>query len=128
MASNWKTRLELNVGNHKVQGRWIRIRFDFLQGDSEIPVAIFLEETTGYRMGPPRENLRRGRTACFFDDLKSYQESHNQLEAVGEIIVKASEDTYGAKKCAEIVFRRGKMTEHFGREDRGAVLSKGRLL
>ena len=39
------------------------------------------------------------------------------MEAANEIIVKASDDTgavYGVKKCAEIVFRRGKMTKGEG--------------
>ena len=39
------------------------------------------------------------------------------MEAANEIIVKASDDTgavYGVKKCAEIVFRRGKMTKSEG--------------
>ena len=72
LMSSWKTRLELNAGNHKVQSRWIRIRCGFLQGDSyspvgfcltEVPVTMLLEETTGYRMGPPVKDSRRGRTA-----------------------------------------------------------------
>ena len=72
LMSSWKTRLKLNIGNHKVQSRWIRIRWGFLQGDSyspvgfcltEVPVTILLEETIGYRMGPPVKDSRRGRTA-----------------------------------------------------------------
>ena len=39
------------------------------------------------------------------------------MEAANDIIVKASDDTgamYQVKKCAEIVFRRGKMTKGEG--------------
>ena len=51
------------------------------------------------------------------DDLKIYQENHQKLEIVNEMIVKASMDTgacYGVKKCAEVVFRRGKMIKGEG--------------
>ena len=51
------------------------------------------------------------------DDLKIYQESHQKLEIVSEMIVKASMDTgacYGVKKCAEVVFRRDKMIKGEG--------------
>ena len=43
-----------------------------------------------------------------------YQENHQKLEVVNEIIVKVSMDTgacYGVKKCAEIVHKKGKMNE-----------------
>ena len=46
-----------------------------------------------------------------------YQENHQKLEVVNEIIVKASMDTgacYGVKKCAEIVFKKGKMVKGIG--------------
>jgi len=51
--------------------------------------------------------------SLFVDDLKVYQESHNALKVVNEIIVLASRDTgacYGVSKCAEIIFQNGKMT------------------
>ena len=46
-----------------------------------------------------------------------YQESHQKLEVANEIIVKASMDTgacYGVKKCAEIVFKKGRMIKGEG--------------
>ena len=46
-----------------------------------------------------------------------YQENHQKLEVVNEIIVKASIDTdtcYGVKKCAEIVFKKGKIVKGIG--------------
>ena len=53
----------------------------------------------------------------FFDDLKQYQENHETLKDVNEIIVQASHDTgacYRVAKCAEIVFERGKMVRGEG--------------
>ena len=46
-----------------------------------------------------------------------YQENHQKLEVVNEIIVKASMDTgacYGVKKCAEIIFKKGKIVKGIG--------------
>ena len=56
----------------------------------------------------------------FINDLKTYQESHELLCAVNEMLVKASKDTgacYGVNKCAEIVFQRGEDGD--SRRDRG---------
>ena len=64
----------------------------------------------------------------FIDDLKVYQESHQNLEVANEIIVKASMDTcacYGVKKCAEVIFKDGKMVKGEGLnvlEERMSVL------
>ena len=55
--------------------------------------------------------------SLFVDDLKQYQESHETLKDVNEIIVQASHDTgacYGVAKCVEIVFERGKMVRGEG--------------
>ena len=51
------------------------------------------------------------------DDLNVYQKNRQKLEIPNETIVKASMDTgacYGVKKCAEIVFRKGKMVKGEG--------------
>ena len=119
IITRWKTRLEVfNQG--KVVSRWIEIKRGFLQGDSysplgfcltEIPIAMLLEGTEGYKMGPPgnREVIRRH---SLFIDLKVYQENHAKLAVANETTVQASLDTgacYGVKKCAETVFKRGKM-------------------
>ena len=122
----WKTRLEVFDQGKKVVSRWIEIKRGFLQGDSyspvgfcltEIPIAMSLEGTEGYRMGPPgnREVIRTH--ILFIDDLKVYQVNHAKLEVANETIVQASLDTgacYGVKKCAEIVFKRGKMIKGEG--------------
>ena len=80
----WKTRLEAFDQGKKVVSRWIEIKRGFLQGDSyspvgfcltEIPTAMLLEGTEGYRMGPPgnREVIRTH--SLFIDDLKVYQKT-----------------------------------------------------
>ena len=62
-------------------------------------------------MGEP--GLRNvNRTQFFVHDIKVYQESHDFLKEINEIIVQASFDTgacYGGSKCAEIVFEPGKI-------------------
>ena len=72
---------------------------------------MLIEKTDGYNIGE-RGGQRVKRThSLFVDDLKIYQESHQNLEIINEMIVKASMDTgacYGVKKCAWIVFRKGK--------------------
>ena len=76
-----------------------------------------LQQSKGYRMGAPG-SLSISRThSLFIDDLKQYQESHEIIKNVNEIIVQASLDTgacYGVAKCAEIVFERGKMVRGEG--------------
>ena len=68
-------------------------------------------------MGPPgNRNLKRTHS-LFIDDLKVYQQNHEKLKMVNETIVKASQNTgacYGVKKCAEIVFNRGRMVKAEG--------------
>ena len=63
-------------------------------------------------MGPPGCRDISRTHSLFVDDLKQYQENHETLKDVNEIIVQTSYDTgacYGVAKCAEIVFERGKM-------------------
>ena len=64
------------------------------------------------------ENVSRTHR-LFVDDLKVYQESHEILRDVTEVIVQASHDTgarYGVSKCPEIVFERRKMVNGEGLE------------
>ena len=58
LMRGWKTRLEVTTGDEVKISRWINILKGFLQGDSyspvgfcstEVPIAIMLEETDGYR-------------------------------------------------------------------------------
>ena len=122
----WKTRLEVSNKGEKITSRWINIACGFLQGDSyspvgfcisEIPVCLLLQQSRGYRIGPPGKRELSRTHSLFVDDLKVYQESHVMLRNVNEMIVQASHDTgacYGVSKCAEIVFERGKMVKGEG--------------
>ena len=76
-----------------------------------------MEDTDGYMMGQERERGVKRTHSLFVDDLKVYQENHQKLEVVNEIIVKVSKDTgacYGVKKCTEIVFKKDKMVKGIG--------------
>ena len=67
-------------------------------------------KVTGW--GPPGCRDISRTHSLFLDDLNQYQESHETLKDVNEIIVQTSHDTgecYGVTKCAEIVFERGKI-------------------
>ena len=123
-----KTSLEIWSKGEKMTSRWINISCGFLQGDSyspagfcfsEIPVCRLLQQSKGYRMGPAESRDVSSTHSSFVDDLKVYQESHEILRNVSEVIVQASHDTeayYGVSKCAEIVFERGKMVRGEGLE------------
>ena len=68
-------------------------------------------------MGPPGCRDISRTHSLFVDDLKQYQENHETLKNVNEIIVQVSHDTgacYGVAKCAAIVFERGKMAKGEG--------------
>ena len=68
-------------------------------------------------MGEPGNGVVKRTHSLFVDDLKVYQESHQALKIVNEIIVQASHDTgacYGVSKCAEIIFKNGKMVKGEG--------------
>ena len=73
---------------------------------------MLLNKTRGYMMGMLDNRTIRRTPSLFIDDLKVYQENHDRLKGVNEMIVQASHDTgacYGVEKCAEIVFEHGKM-------------------
>ena len=124
----WKTKLEVYVDGQKQVSRWISIMKGFLQGDSyspvgfcltEVPIGELISLSKGYVMGGAgRRNIKRTHS-LFIDDLKVYASSHENLKLVNETIVKASSDTgalYGVKKCAEAVYKRGKMVKGEGLE------------
>ena len=75
---------------------------------------MLLNKTRGYMMGMLDNRTIRRTPSLFIDDLKVYQENHDRLKGVNEMIVQASHDTgacYGVEKCAEIVFEHGKMVK-----------------
>ena len=92
----------------------------FLQSDSyasvgfcptEVPITILLGITNSYKMGEPGQWNRKRMHILFVDGLNVYQESHQKLEIVNKIIVKASMETracYDMKKCAENSVQRWK--------------------
>ena len=53
-----------------------------------------LQQSKGYRMGAPRNRSISRTHSLFIDDLKQYQESHEIIKEVNEIIVQASLDTW----------------------------------
>ena len=126
LMRKWKTRLEIWRDGEKMTNPWMQILRGFLQGDSysavgfcisEIPVCILLQHSRGYRMGEPGNRIMKRTHSLFLDDLEVYQESHNVLKNVNEIIVQASHDTgacYGVSKCVEIIFEHGKMVRAEG--------------
>ena len=76
-----------------------------------------MDDTERYMMGQEGERGVKRTHGLFVNDLKVYQENHQKLEVVNEIIVKASIDTgtcYGVKNCAEIVFKKDKMVKGIG--------------
>ena len=126
LVEKWKTRLEIWSRGENLTSRWIDISCGFFQGDSyspvgfcisEIPVCLLLQQSKGYRMGPPGCRDISRTLSLFVDDLKQYQENHETLQDVNEVIVQASNDTgacYGVTKCAEIVFEHGKLVRGEG--------------
>ena len=126
LMKRWRIHLEVKAGNTMMKSRWINIKKEFLQGYTfssvgfcctEMPVMMLLEETDGYKMRPPGNRMIKRTHSLFIDDLKTYQQNHQKLEMANEILVQASMDTgaiYAVKKCAEIVFKKGKMVQGEG--------------
>ena len=68
-------------------------------------------------MGEPGNRIMKRTHSLFIDNLEVYQEGHNALKNVNEIIVQASHDTvacYGVSKCVKIIFEHGKMVRAEG--------------
>ena len=68
-------------------------------------------------MGQPGKREVKRTYSLFIEDLKVYQDSHNTLKDVNENIVQASHDIgvcCGEEKCAEIIFKRGKIVKGEG--------------
>ena len=70
---------------------------------SEIPVCKLLQQSKGYRMGAPG-NWSISRThSLLIEDMKQYQESHEIIKEVNQIIVQASLDTEASYGVAKFV-------------------------
>ena len=134
LMDGWKTNLEVNDGGEIRTSRWIRTLKGLLQGDSyspvgfcltEMPIVMLLDETKGNKLCQLGRRCIKRKHSLFIEDQKVYYENHQRLEIANETIVKATMDTivkasmdtgacYGVKKCAEIVFRKGKMVKEEG--------------
>ena len=104
LMRKWKTRLEIWREGEK-------ILCGFLQGDSyspdgfyisEILVCALLQHSRGYRMGERSNRIVKRTHSLFVDDLKVYQEYHNVIKNVSEIIVQASHDTRACLECQSV--------------------------
>jgi hypothetical protein len=124
----WKTRLELWEKGKMLKSEQIKFKCGFFQGDAfspvgfcitEIPLSVLLEKMPGYMMG--EQNLRNTKINRFYfiDDLKIVQGSEADLQRANSLIGKVSTAMgmkFGISKCAEIVYRRGKMVKAEGLE------------
>ena len=73
----------------------------------------------GLQNGPPGSRDVRLTQSLFVGDLTVYQESHEILRDINEVIVQASHNTgacYGVPKCVEIMFECGKIVRGEGLE------------
>ena len=116
LIRKWKNRLEIWSGGGKMTRQWIQIFCWFLQVDSyspvgfcisEIPVCILFQHSREYRMGELGNHIVKRTHSQFVDSLNVYQQSHNVLKNVIEIIVQASHNSgtfYGVLKCAKSYF------------------------
>ena len=78
---------------------------------------MLIEESDCYKKGQKGEERVKKMHSLLLDDLKIQQESHQKLKIVNDLILKASMDIgecYGVKKCAKMVFGRGKMIKGEG--------------
>ena len=90
-----KTRFEIWNKGEKMKSRWIYISSGLLQGDSYSPVEFciseilvcgLIQQSRDYRIRPP-ENGDVSRThSLFVDDMKVYQEIHEIVRDVNEVI------------------------------------------
>ena len=130
LMKGWKTKLEVAENRQKIVSRLIIATRGFLQGDSfspvgfcltEVPVAMLMEGSDGCKIRKGGKRVDKRTHSLFIDDLKIYQENLQKLQIVNEMIAKALIDTgayNGFNKCAEIVFRKGKMVKSEGLQER----------
>ena len=122
----WHTRLEVWNNGELVRSPIIEFKRGFFQGDAlspvafcitEIPLGIMLQRVHGYSMGEPNKRNTKVNRFYFIDDLKLVQGSEADLIRANEIVKTISNDTgmkFGISKCAEIVYKRGKMVRGEG--------------
>ena len=126
LQSIWKTQLIVKNGNEKIISRWIRFKRGFYQGDNlspigfcitEIPLGRKLAQRPGYQFGPRNNRGTKVTHLYFIDDLKIVEANEKELQKTNSIVTSLSQDvgmTFGITKCAEVVYKRGKMTKGEG--------------
>jgi hypothetical protein len=128
LQSIWRTRLEVQRNGGTDKSTWIKFKRGFFQGDSlspigfcicEIPIGIQLEKFSWYMMGAPKQRDTKVNHFNYIDDLKVVETSVEELHQSNEIVTQMSHDIgmrFGVTKCAEIIYRRGKMLKGNGME------------
>jgi hypothetical protein len=118
LMEGWKTRLEVTDKGEVRISRWINIRKGFLQGDSYSAVSFLPDGSTNCNDSGGDRWVQDGTTRRKRpkENIQNTQSIHrcSNLEIASEMIVNASMDTgayYGVKKCAEVVFKDGKMVK-----------------
>ena len=123
LQSIWKTQLVVKNGNEKMTSRWIKFKRGFYQGDNlspvgfcitEIPLGRKLAHRPGYQLGPRNNKVTH---FYFIDDLKVVEANETDLQETNMIVTGISQDTgmtFGVSKCAEVLYKRGKMTKGKG--------------
>ena len=126
LQSIWKTQLVVKNGNEKMTSRRIRFKRGFYQGDNlspvgfcitEIPLGRKLAHRPGYQLGPRNNRGPKVTHFYFIDDLKVVEANEKELQETNMIVTGISQDTgmtFGVSKCAEVVYKRGKMTKGEG--------------
>ena len=69
---------------------------------------MLLEESDGYKMGPPDKKKIKRTHNLFIDDLKTYQQNHQKLKMANEILVQVSMNTgviYSVKKVLKLYLK-----------------------
>ena len=74
-----------------------------------------ISQTSGYLMGAPGERETKLTHILFIDDLRTYQNGIEKQKFAHKALVRPRTlDTgamYGVKKCAEVVYKQGKLVE-----------------
>ena len=84
---------------------------------TEIPVMMLLQESDGYKIGPPGKRAIKRTHSLFTDDLKTYQQKPPKAKD-GKRDLSTSKYGYRnniwCKKCTEIVFKNDRIIKGEG--------------
>ena len=85
--------------------------------NTEIPLGWKLAQRPGYQLGPRNNRGPRVTHFYFIDDLKVVESNEKDLQETSRIVTGMSQDTamtFGVSKCAEVVYKRGKIIKGEG--------------